>query len=81
MDQIQTHRYSLSLSITTPTISYSDNAESILYTRATYHVRTNRTWFSSFEKLDECFTVMSNDHPCNVEGKGTVCIKMFDGIV
>jgi len=24
---------------------------------------------------------MDNDHPCNVEGIGTVCIKMFDGTV
>jgi len=24
---------------------------------------------------------MGDDHPCNVEGIGTVCIKMFDGIV
>jgi len=24
---------------------------------------------------------MSDDHPCNVEGIGTVCIKIFDGIV
>jgi len=24
---------------------------------------------------------MSDDHPCKVEGIGTVCIKMFDGMV
>ena len=36
--------------------------------------------FFSFEKLDRCFTVMGDDHPCNVEGIGTVRIKMFDGI-
>ena len=24
---------------------------------------------------------MGDDHPCNVEGMGTVHIKMFDGIV
>ena len=28
--------------------------------------------FPSFEKLDGCFTVMGDDHPCNVEGMGTV---------
>ena len=27
------------------------------------------------------FTIMSDDHLCNVEGMGTVRIKMFDGIV
>ena len=40
----------------------------------------NRARFYSFEKLDGCFTVISNDHPCNVEGMGTVRIKMDDGI-
>ena len=40
-----------------------------------------RDWFSNFEKLDGCFTVMNDDHPCNVEGMGIVCIKMIGGIV
>jgi len=70
-----------SFSITTPTIDFSDNAEWILDTRATYHVYPNRDWFSSFEMLDRCFAIMGDDHPCNMEGIGTVCIKMFDGIV
>jgi len=41
----------------------------------------NRECFSSFEKLDGYFAVMGDDHPCNVEGIGTICIKMFDEIV
>ena len=41
----------------------------------------NRAWFSSFEKLDGCFTIMGDDHPCNVEGMGTIRIKMDDVIV
>jgi len=40
-----------------------------------------RDWFSNFEKLDRCFVVMGDNHPCNVEGMGTVHIKMDDGIV
>ena len=36
---------------------------------------------SSFEKLDGCYTVMGDDHPCNIEGMGAVRIKMDDGIV
>ena len=78
MDWTQTHWYSLSV---TTTIGYSDNSEWILDTGATYHVCPNKDWFSSFEKLDECFTVMGDDHPCNIEGMGTVRIKMEDGIV
>jgi len=38
-------------------------------------------WFCSFEKLDGCFVVIGDDHPCNVKGIGTIHIKMFDGIV
>ena len=41
----------------------------------------SRDWFSSFEKLDGCFTVIGDDHLCNVEGMGTVRIKMVDVIV
>ena len=37
-----------SLSVTTPTIDYSDNTEWILDTGATYYVYPNRAWFSSF---------------------------------
>jgi len=39
-----------------------------------------RTGFFSVEKLDGCFIVMSDDHPCNVEKIGTIRIKMFDGM-
>jgi len=70
-----------SFSVTTPTVGYSDNVEWILDPGSTYHVCLNRDWFSSFEKLDRCFTIMGDDHPCNVEGIGTVRVKMFDGIV
>ena len=71
--------FSLSLLVTTPTVDYSDNTEWILDTGATYHVCPNRAWFSSFEKLDRCYTVMGDDHPCNIEGIGTVRVKMVDG--
>ena len=70
-----------SLSVTNPTVDYSDNAEWILETKATYHVCPNRAWFSSFEKLDGCYTVMDDDHPRNIEGMGIVHIKMDDGII
>ena len=41
----------------------------------------NRDWFSNFEKLDGCSVVIDDDRPCNMEGIGTVFIKMFDRIV
>ena len=65
----------------TTIVGFSDNSEWILDTGATYHLCPNRDWFSGFEKLDGCFTVMGDDHPCNVEGIDTVRIKMFNGIV
>jgi len=68
-------------SITTPTIDYSGDSEWVLDIGATYHVCPNRDWFSNFEKLNGCFAVMGDDHPCKVEGISTVCIKMFDGMV
>jgi len=37
--------------------------------------------FSSFEKLDGCSVIMSDNRPCNIKGIGTVQIKMFDGMV
>jgi len=40
-----------------------------------------RDWFSNFEKLDGCFVVMANDHPCNVKGICTVRVNMFDRMV
>ena len=70
-----------SLSVTTPTVCNSDSAEWILNSGATYHVCLNMAWFSNFEKLDECYTVMGDDHPCNIEGMGTVRIKMDEEIV
>jgi len=41
----------------------------------------NRDWFSSFEKLEGCSVVMGDDHPCTMEGVGTIQIKMFDVMV
>ena len=48
---------------------------------ATYHVFPRREWFSSFEKIDSGVVIMRNDHSCQVEGVGTVWIKMCDGVV
>jgi len=70
-----------SFSITTPIVGYSGDVEWILDTGATYHVCPNRDWFSNFEKLDRCSVIMGDDRPCNMEGIGTIQIKMFDGMI
>jgi len=40
-----------------------------------------RIFFSSFEKLDGCFSIIGDDLSYKVEGICTVCVKMFDGMV
>ena len=80
VDQTQTHRYSRSPLLLLLLVTQV-NSEWVLDTGATYHVCPNRNWFSSFEKLDGCFAIMGDDHPCKVEGIDTVSIKMFDGMV
>ena len=70
-----------SFSIITPIVGHSGDSEWMLDTGATYHVCPNSDWFSSFEKLDGCFAAIGDDHSCKVEGIGTICIKIFDGMV
>ena len=77
----QTHSSVFSFSVTTPTVDYSDDSEWIWDTGATYHVCSNKDWFSSFEKVNSCFVVMSDNHPCKMKGICTVIIKMFDEMV
>ena len=68
-------------SVITPIVGYLGDFEWMLDTGATYHVCPNRDWFFIFEKLDGCFVFMGDDRSCNMEGIGTVQIKMFDGMV
>ena len=53
----------------------------MLDAEATYHMCSNRDWFSTFEKLDDCSVIMGDDRPCYMEGICTVFIKIFDGMV
>jgi len=53
----------------------------MLDTGAAYHVCPNSDWFSNLENLDGCFVIMGDDRLCDMEGIGTVQIKMFDGMV
>jgi len=69
------------LTITVPTVCYSDASEWILDTDAAYHIFPKRDWFASFEKLDNSLVQMGDDSTSNMDGVGTVLIKMFDGMV
>ena len=69
-----------SLSIT-PIIFNSDMSEWILDTGCTYHICPIRELFASFKELDGGLMSMRDDHTCRLVGKGTVCIKIFNGMV
>ena len=68
-----------SFSVITSIVGYSGDSKWMLNTGATYHVCPNIHWFSSFEKLDGY--IMGDDRSCNMEGIGTVQIKIFYGMV
>ncbi|PHT81193.1 hypothetical protein T459_14208 [Capsicum annuum] len=41
----------------------------------------NRDWFTIFESVGGGVVLMGNNTPCKVLGKGTVQIRMHDGVV
>ena len=41
----------------------------------------NRDWFVTFQEIDSGKILMGNDGACSIVGKGTVQIKMVDGIM
>ena len=84
MDRTQTHRYSFSpllLLLLVTFVGHLGDSEWILDTGAAYHVCPNSDWFSNLENLDGCFVIMGDDRLCDMEGIGTVQIKMFDGMI
>ncbi|GFZ02006.1 hypothetical protein Acr_15g0006150 [Actinidia rufa] len=46
-----------------------------------YHMCSNRDWFSSFEELDGGVVLMENDNACKTLGIGTIKLKIFSGTV
>ena len=57
------------------------NKEWILDSGCSYHMSPDRDCFSTYESLDGGLVLMGNNAACKVVGKGTVRIKMYDGIV
>ncbi|KHN13198.1 Retrovirus-related Pol polyprotein from transposon TNT 1-94, partial [Glycine soja] len=53
----------------------------ILDSACTFHMTPNRDWFATFQNVDGGKVLMGNDGACSIAGKGTVQIKMNDGIV
>ena len=53
----------------------------ILDFSCTFHMTPNPNWFSTYEPVHKGAILMGNNAFCKVAGIGTVCIKMFDGVV
>ena len=56
-------------------------SERVSDTGSTYHIYPERELFGSFEELDGSLMFMGDDHTCRLVGKGTIHIKMFDGMM
>ena len=56
--------------------------EWILDSACSFHICTNRDWFSSYESLQNGdFVRMGDDNPCEIIGIGSVQIKTHDGMI
>ncbi|CAL9112609.1 unnamed protein product, partial [Musa textilis] len=55
--------------------------EWILDSGCSYHMCPSRDLFSTYESCNGGIVLMDNNAVCNVIGKGTIRIKMHDGIV
>ena len=56
-------------------------SEWVLDTGSTHHICPRRELFASFEELDGGLMFMGDDHTCQLVDKGTVRIRMYDGIL
>jgi hypothetical protein len=57
------------------------NEEWILDSVCSFHICTNRDWFSSFKPVRKGDVVrMGDDNPCDIVGVGSVQIKAHDGM-
>jgi len=66
-----------SLSIT-PLGCHSDASEWVLESSSSYHICPRRELFASFEELDGGLMSMGDGNTCQLVGKGTVRIRMYD---
>ena len=53
----------------------------ILDPGCTFQMTSNRDWFSTYEPMHSGVVLMGNNASCKVTCIGTICIRMFDGVV
>lgn len=47
----------------------------------TYHMCSNKDWFSSMDIIDGGAVFMGNDHACKTHGVGKIRLKLHDGSI
>ncbi|KAG8500494.1 hypothetical protein CXB51_002743 [Gossypium anomalum] len=55
--------------------------EWILDSGCTFHMSSNRDWFTTYETVSEGVILMGNNASYKITGVGTIKVKMFDGVV
>ena len=65
----------------TPSGCHSDASEWVFDTGSIYHIYPPRELFAIFEELDSGLISIGDGHTCRLIDKGTVCIRMYDGIL
>lgn len=53
----------------------------ILNSGCSYHICSNKKWFTTYRSTDGGTVLMDNNHSCKTVGLGSIRIKMYDGVV
>ena len=48
---------------------------------ASHHICLHRSWFNTYQSVDDGIVYMGNNVTCKTIGIGSIRIKMYDGIV
>ncbi|XP_024026147.1 uncharacterized protein LOC112092973 [Morus notabilis] len=62
-------------------LSKAKDQDWVLDYDCTYHMTHNKSCLTNFREVNGGKVMMGDSHTCQVEGLGTIAIKMFDGIV
>ncbi|KAG8492823.1 hypothetical protein CXB51_010147 [Gossypium anomalum] len=55
--------------------------EWILNSGCTFHMSSNRDWFTTYKTMSEGVVLMGNNTSCKIAGVGTIKVKIFNGVV
>ncbi|KAL0315376.1 UNVERIFIED_CONTAM: hypothetical protein Sradi_5415800 [Sesamum radiatum] len=66
-------------SLSVSTNQYMDAC--ILDSECSYHITSNREWFTSYRSGNSGSVYLGDDRCCNIVGIGEIRVKMYDGTV